>query len=436
MPDLGLEAVIYEVFVRAYGPEGTFGEVEVDLDRIKDLGINTIWLMPIHPVGEKNRKGSLGSPYSIRDYFAIDPALGTASDLKGLIRAAHRRGIRVIMDAVCNHTSQDSVLIEEHPEYFKRDKKGNFTTVNPDWKDVYDLDYSNPETREYMINMLEYWVREFNIDGYRCDVARLLPIDFWEEAISRVNKIKTGLLWLAEGDEADLHPVFHLSYNGESYRILKDIMKGDKKPIDLAEELQCQINTFPSNFAKLRFIENHDQMRSAALAGDIPTLEKLIVLYSLMRGSVLVYNGQEVGLKDRLSLFEPTRIEWDKGDETIFDTYRYFLEKRRSHLITHGDMQILHPQSPGILGYIRRTSEEWLLVLVNFGKKPEEVVLALDGTLPEGIELVGEMKGRKKARFPVHSGKIFTEVETYLILRGTSRIAIGLAPKWLLRPRK
>ncbi|MCL5037024.1 MAG: alpha-amylase family glycosyl hydrolase [Chloroflexi bacterium] len=436
MPNPGLEAVIYEVFVRAYGPEGSFAEVEVGLERVQSLGVNTIWLMPIHPTGEVKRKGSLGSPYSIKDYFAIDPALGTPDDFKSLVQAVHRRGMKIIMDAVCNHTSCDSVLLKEYPEYFKRDKKGKFMTVNPEWTDVYDLDYGNPGTREYMSNMLEYWVREFNIDGYRCDVAGLLPIDFWEEAIPRVNKLKMGLLWLAEGDEAFLHPAFHLTYDGVVYKILRDILKGKKNAFALVAEMHDQMNGFPKSSAKMRFIENHDRVRAAALAGDMRTLEKLVAMYTMMRGAVLVYNGQESGLEETPSLFDPVTLEWDKGSSEVEALYRHFLEKRSSPLLMYGESQVLPVDNPNIYGFIRRTEEEWLLVLINFGENPEKVVLALDGTLPEGIELVGEISGRKKTKFPVRGGKIFIEVDTYLIMRGISRMSVGLAPKWLVGPKK
>ena len=177
------DGVVYEIYPRAFSPQGNFNGITARLDDLKDLGVTILWLMPIHPIGQEKKKGTIGSPYAVRDYYGINPDYGTKDDLKKLISEAHRRGMKVIIDIVANHTSWDSVLMK-HPEFYKRDAKGNITYPY-DWFDIAALDYRSPELRRYMTDMLKYWVREFDLDGFRCDVAGEVPTDFWENARTR-----------------------------------------------------------------------------------------------------------------------------------------------------------------------------------------------------------------------------------------------------------
>ena len=190
-PDFFKNLVIYEIFARAYTKDDgkAFAEIKKDLERLKELGVNAVWFMPIHPTGEKNRKGTLGSPYSIRDYYAIDPALGTAGDFRDLVKRAHELNMLVIMDMVLNHTSTDSVLAREHPDFFIQKDGHPYRKVDA-WTDIYDLNYDNGQLVDYIIAMMKYWVSEFDIDGFRCDVAGLVPINFWVKARSDLNGIK------------------------------------------------------------------------------------------------------------------------------------------------------------------------------------------------------------------------------------------------------
>ena len=425
-------ANIYEVFLRAYAEKKPILTLIKDLPRIKELGMNVIWLMPVHPVGEKARKGKTGSPYAIKDYYAIDPALGKREHLKKLVESAHSLEMKVIMDAVLNHTARDSLLVSRNPEFFKQ-KKGDFYTVNPHWSDVYDLDYSVSGTREYIKKMMSFWVKNFDIDGFRCDVAELVPMDFWAELREELEKLKPGLLFLAEGDKPFLHPVFDISYDGNSYKILRQVLAKKKKAISLARELISQIHIFPHNFVKLRFLENHDQERIAGLVSDLEELEKLIAFFYLMRGAVLVYNGQELGLKEKPDIFNPYLIPWEKGNQKVKAIYKKYLTMRNSNeLFQKGEMEIISPIMPpsdDLVVYIRRDEKEWALVAVNFGEKTTELRLAIDGRLPENLPFVGQLVGGKKAIFPLKGGRLFIPVEKLVILRGPARFEVGASTR-------
>jgi len=204
-PDWSRNATLYQLNTRQFTPEGTFRAAEKQLPRLKALGIDIVWLMPIHPIGEQNRKGSLGSPYSVRDYFGVNPEFGTLDDLKHFVEAAHAQGMYVILDWVANHTAWDNPIRTEHPEWYERDYKGEFRpTPWWDWSDIIDLDYNQRGVREYMTRALKYWVREAGIDGYRCDVAGFVPVDFWNNARRELDAIKPVFM-LAEWESRDLH---------------------------------------------------------------------------------------------------------------------------------------------------------------------------------------------------------------------------------------
>src|SRR5208337_5597721 len=179
-PEWVRDGVIYEINTRTFSPAGNFAGITAKLDQLKKTGVTILWLMPVHPSGVLHRKGTYGSPYSVRDYYAVDPAFGTLDDLKTLIREAHGRGLRVIIDIVPNHTAWDSVMMA-HPEFYKKDKQGNIIPPIPDWADVAALDYSNPRLREYMTAMMEHWLKEYDLDGFRCDAAGMVPLDYWEQ---------------------------------------------------------------------------------------------------------------------------------------------------------------------------------------------------------------------------------------------------------------
>src|SRR5436190_12262080 len=217
------DAIVYEIYPRAFSSQGNFNGITARLDDLKSLGVTILWLMPIHPIGQEKKKGTIGSPYAVRDYYAINPDYGTADDLKRLIGETHARGMRVIIDIVANHTSWDSVLMK-HPEFYKRDAKGQITYPY-DWTDVAALNYDNRQLREYMTDMLKYWIREFDLDGFRCDVAGEVPTDFWEHARAELEKIKPELVMLAEAAKPDLLVrAFDLDYAWPFYGTMADVI--------------------------------------------------------------------------------------------------------------------------------------------------------------------------------------------------------------------
>lgn len=324
--------MIYSVFVRNYSEAGNFAGVTADLQRIKDLGTDILWLLPINPIGEVNRKGSLGSPYAIKDYRKINPEYGTLDDFKALTAKAHELGMRVMMDIVYNHTSPDSVLATEHPEWFYHDAEGQLTNKVGDWSDVKDLDYGHHDLWQYQIDTLLYW-RQF-VDGYRCDVAPLVPLDFWLEARQQVNAKYPGTLWLAESagsgfiqelrsqgytglSDSELYQAFDMTYDYDVFSDFKDYWQGRRTVDQYVDLLQRQDATFPGNYVKMRFLENHDNARMMSLMHSESEAVNALTWIFMQRGIPLIYNGQEFSAEHQPSLFDRDVMVNDRhGDLT------------------------------------------------------------------------------------------------------------------------
>ncbi|HLW07104.1 MAG TPA: alpha-amylase family glycosyl hydrolase, partial [Marinilabiliaceae bacterium] len=306
------DAVIYEVNTRQYTEAGTFEAFEAHLPRLKELGVDILWFMPIYPIGEKNRKGTLGSYYSIRDYQAVNPEFGTMEDFKSLVQKAHELDMKVILDWVANHTSWDHEWITTHPEWYTKDSIGNM--IAPfDWTDVAQLDYTQEGVRTAMKSALNFWVNETDIDGYRCDVAGMVPVDFWESAAEELNAIKP-IFMLAE-DEAEtdlLLKAFNANYGWEFHHIMNDIAKDDKTAVDATEYLQNITNKYPKGAYPMQFTSNHDENSwngtTHERMGD--AANTFAALTFVVEGMPLIYNGQEAGLNKRLEFFEKDFIDW------------------------------------------------------------------------------------------------------------------------------
>src|ERR1041384_977651 len=231
-PEWLREGVVYEIYPRDFSAQGNFNGITERLDDLKNLGVDILWLMPIHPIGQLKKKGSIGSPYAVRDYYAINSDYGTKEDLKRLITAAHHRHMKVLIDIVANHTSWDSVMMK-WPDFYEHDAKGHITFPH-DWSDVAELNYSNPNLRRYMTDMLKYWIREFDLDGFRCDVAEDVPTDFWEKARAELDRIKPDVFLLAEGHKPDLEvKAFELDYSWPLHSALTNVLQGRSRASDL-----------------------------------------------------------------------------------------------------------------------------------------------------------------------------------------------------------
>lgn len=322
--------VIYSVFVRNHSPEGTFAALRKDLIRIKELGTDIIWLLPIHPVGKAARKGALGSPYAIQDYRAINPEYGTLEDFKCLVDDIHLLGMRCIIDVVYNHTSPDSWLAAHHPEWFYRKADGSFGNKVGEWSDVIDLDYSHSELWDYQIDTLKYWAKI--VDGFRCDVAPLIPLEFWLKAREAVEQVKPGCFWLSESVEpiftienrargmvslsdSEMFQAFDACYEYDIFGVFKSFLEG-RVPLErYAEYINQQEAIYPDNYVKLRYLENHDNARAKFIIPDSNALINWTAFIYFQKGMTLLYAGQESACEHLPSLFNRDTINWNTGTD-------------------------------------------------------------------------------------------------------------------------
>jgi glycosidase len=329
-PEWSHDATIYEVNLRQYSEAGTFAAFEQHLPRLKEMGVEIVWLMPIHPIGEENRKGSLGSYYSVRDYTAINPDHGDLEDLKHLVREVHELDMYLILDWVANHTAWDHVWVDGHPDWYTRDEAGNMMSPVPDWSDVADLNYDSHEMRAAMIEAMQYWVREAAIDGYRCDAAGMVPLDFWRAARAELDEIKPVFM-LAEWDEPELHEAFDMTYSWGFHHLMNSVAKGEKNADDIAAFLAADAQAYPADAFRMQFTSNHDEN-----SWNGTVFERLgdgaatfAVLAATVPGMPLVYSGQEAGLDKRLAFFEKDVIEWH--EHPFYDLYTVLLELNQTN---------------------------------------------------------------------------------------------------------
>ena len=371
-PDWVRNAVIYEVYLRSFSKEGTFKGLEQKLPELKALGVTVVWLMPIHPIGELGRKGELGSPYSVQDYYAVNPAYGTLDDFKSLVSSVHRLGLKIIIDLVANHTSWDSKLLFEHPEWFKKNNKGAIVSPNADWTDVAQLDYRQHELRKYMINVMTYWVRDAGIDGFRCDVADFVPLDFWETARAELDRIKPVVM-IAEGKDPDDHlKAFDLTYSWNLYEAMDDVVRR-KRSVEVFDELLSREKLkYPKNALRMRFISNHDKnvqdepaVQQYTLAGARATA----VLAFTYPGVPLIYNGEEAGNIRKLSLVKKVTIDWSNGKD-YRNLYSKLAQLRDEHpALRQGDYRkIWCSDSTRVYAFERSTGDDVVDVVINFSK--------------------------------------------------------------------
>ncbi len=321
--------ILYSVFVRNHTPEGTFEGVRRDLKRIKALGTDIVWLLPIHPIGEKCRKGTLGSPYAIRDYRTVNPEYGTLEDFQHLVDDIHALDMKCIIDVVYNHTSPDSWLAEHHPEWFYHKPDGSFGNRVGDWWDVIDLDYASPGLWDYQIETLKYWAGM--VDGFRCDVAPLVPLDFWLKARTEVEAVRPGCFWLAESVEPDFvqggradglnvlsdsecFQAFDACYDYDIFHDLHKYLRGEVPLSFYADRINRQEVIYPDNYVKLRFLENHDQARAAFVIPEGFALLNWTAFLYFQKGLTMLYAGQEAECGHRPSLFDKDDIAWNLNE--------------------------------------------------------------------------------------------------------------------------
>ena len=369
-PEWSRNAVIYEVNIRQYSADGTFNAFADDLPRLKDLGVDILWIMPFQPIGEKNRKGELGSYYSIKDYKAVNPHLGSMNDFKSLVKKAHDLGFKVIMDWVGNHSAWDNPLTSEHPDWYLKDSLDHL--ISPyDWTDVVQFDYENEELRNYMIDAMKFWVEETNIDGFRCDVAHMVPVSFWKKAHKELDKVKdVFMLAEAEGPEYH-HEAFDMSYGWEFHHIMNEVAAGNKDVGHITGYFHKIDTLYPADSYIMQFTSNHDENSWNGTVFERLgfAVEAFAVLSFTVPDMPLIYNGQEVGMDKRLRFFSKDTIHWNESPFTPF--YKTLTElKHDNDALRNGDeggeLNIIDNSTPSrVFSYFREKNSDKILVLLN-----------------------------------------------------------------------
>jgi glycosidase len=386
-PEWARNAVLYECNIRQFSQAGNFAGARKQLPRLKELGANVLWLMPIHPIGKEKQKGNPGSPYSVRDYYGVNPDFGTLDDLKNLVNEAHALGLKVMLDWVPNHTAWDAVWMKEHPEYYTK-IAGQFTPpLNErgeptDWTDVADLDYSNPALRRAMIEAMQYWVKTCDIDGYRVDMAGLLPNDFWAEARPALDSVKQ-LFMLAEWQDEPGHfkTCFNANYGWKWKDITKDIAAGKQNAKSLDSLLEYLDNLYPEHYYQLYFTTNHDENSWSGTEAELygAAADAFNVLVFTWQGIPLLYNGQEDGLAKRLKFFEKDPIRWKKYAKTEFFQKLGTLRHSNRALwpgTNGGELEKIRTDADEhVYAFSREKDGDRVIVILNLSKQNRSVTL-------------------------------------------------------------
>ena len=369
------QSTIYEVNIRQYTPEGTFSAFVHHIPRLKDMGVNVLWLMPITPISNKFMKGTLGSYYACSSYTKINPAFGNESDFLALIKCAHENEMKVIIDWVANHTGANHEWMEQHPEWFSRDMQGNFIERNG-WEDVVDLNYENKDMRNALIGAMQYWVRNFNIDGFRCDMAHLVPLDFWINARVACDNIKP-LFWLAECENASYHPTFDASYAWDWMHVTEKLHHQHAGLNDVYHVLEGYAN-YPKGALKLFFTSNHDEnsWNGTEYEKYGVAAKSWAVFTHTWKGLPLIYSGQELPNYKRLKFFDKDVIEWHK-EPALHHFYKKLSICRMQYpALINGATYILPTTSDGVMAYLRYDNHHIILVVLNISNEIQKTAFS------------------------------------------------------------
>jgi glycosidase len=374
-PDWLRSGTVYEIFPRDFSVAGNLSGVTARLDQLKSLGVNILWTMPIHPIGEKFRKGDQGSPYAIKDYYAVDPNYGTVKDYKRFVSEAHKRGMKVIMDLVADHTSWDSVLMQ-HPEFYKHDARGNIIPPVPEWTDVAALNYENPALRQYMVAMLKYWVKTCNVDGFRCDAAAMMPTYFWEQVRVELAKVKPDIILLAEASKPELLTnAFDIDYSWPLLSTMDEVLIHNAPASNIPRSWEESRAQFPKAALHMRISDDHDTSRAITRYGLDGALAASALTFTL-DGVPLIYNGMEIGdtnQTDGGALFDKRNISWNtNGHPELRGIYHNLIQLRQQYAaLRNTRVDWLHnSDETNLVTFLRADGKDELLVIINFSGHP------------------------------------------------------------------
>ncbi|WP_141239846.1 alpha-amylase family glycosyl hydrolase [Aliifodinibius salipaludis] len=412
-PEWANNATIYEVNIRQYSQEGTFDAFTEDIPRLKEMGVEVLWLMPIHPIGEENRLGELGSYYSVQDFGEVNPEFGSKEDLRELVQTAHNNDMKVILDWVANHTAWDHVWTESNPDWYTKDENGNFVTPQ-DWSDVIELNYNIEDMRDEMVDEMSYWVEEFNIDGFRADFASGVPMDFWNRVRHDLNEIKPTFL-LAEAEEPEFHEhAFDMSYAWSFPNLTHQIADGNAGPNAIHTYMLNEQDQFDNSDYRMYYTSNHDinSWENSAVDRYGPALETMAVLASTLNGMPLVYNGQEARIDEELAFFQKDQIEWSGYELEEFYTKLLQLNQNNPALWNGeagGNYERISTNNSNIFAFRRVKEENEVLVLLNLSDQSQTVTL-------QDIESTTYTDIFAESEFTINSDPIELSSWDYLVL--------------------
>jgi glycosidase len=432
-PDWLRDGVIYEIFPRDFSTAGNLNGITAHLDQLKSLGVTILWIMPIHPIGEKGRKGNFGSPYSIEDYYVVDPAYGTLDDFKQLVSEAHKQGMKVVMDLVADHTAWDSVLMK-HPEFYKHNDQGQVIPPVPEWTDVAALDYSNLRLREYMFAMAKYWVQTCDVDGFRCDAAAMVPTDFWVQLRAELTQIKPGTMLLAEASMPELLTnAFDIDYDWPLLSAMNRVMIESAPASEIERTWKKSCSQFPQGALHLRISDDHDEPRAVARYGLNGALATSALMFTL-DGVPLIYNGMEAGDATESgdgALFTKLPIFWSpKGRPPVQEIYHGLIELRHQYAaFRDSNVDWLHnSDETSVVSFLRVDDKDELLVVINFSNRPITGKLNLesvDGFVPVKISGVQYSNGSSLPVFHLNGFEWQIFHRPAILANHVARVATG-----------
>ena len=417
-PDWSKNAAIYEVNIRQFTPEGTFEAFEEHLPRLKAMGVDILWLMPINPIGDLKRKGTLGSYYAVKDYKDVNPEFGTLEDFQSLVDKIHQMEMYVILDWVANHTAWDNIWTETNPDFFSRDSAGNFFPPVADWSDVIDLNYDNKLLWDYMIDAMKFWVEDYDVDGYRCDVAAMVPTEFWNRTRTELDEIKPVFM-LAEANENYLHEkAFDMTYNWPLKDLMNSVANGEKNALEIKNYFEYEKSEYDIDDYRMTFTTNHDENTWQGTVferlGD--AAETFAVLTSVVKGMPLVYSGQEAGLDKRLDFFEKDQIEWK--DHKFYETYQTLFKLKHENKAlwngeAGGEMNFINTgQDENIFAFSRAKENDKVISVFNLSDVDREVNL----TSQELIGKYSELFSNSEFNFTSDNAEISLKAWGYVVL--------------------